>query len=38
MWLLSHNPVLTVAVLLVCAVVIVKHLPDARTGYYVSEP
>jgi glycerol-3-phosphate acyltransferase PlsY len=34
-WWLSRDLLTTLAVLLVSAVVIIKHLPDVREGFYV---
>ncbi len=36
-WWRTHNEALTLAVLAVSVVVIVKHLPDAREGFYVDQ-
>lgn len=36
-WWLTGNLLITLAVLLVAVVVIVKHLPDVRRGFYVEE-
>lgn len=35
LWWLTRNLVSTIAVLVVSVVIIVKHLPDLRTGFYV---
>jgi acyl phosphate:glycerol-3-phosphate acyltransferase len=35
-WLLTADPAITLAVLIVSLVVIVKHLPDVREGFYVT--
>lgn len=35
-WLLTANPATTFAALIVSLVVIVKHLPDVREGFYVA--
>lgn len=37
-WWWTQNVVVTIAVLVVSIVVIVKHLPDAREGFYVDQP
>lgn len=37
LWLLTGNVVTTIAVLIVGLLVIVKHLPDIRTGFYVDQ-
>lgn len=36
-WWLTQNVVITIAVLVVSIVVIIKHLPDAREGFYVDQ-
>jgi acyl phosphate:glycerol-3-phosphate acyltransferase len=38
LWWWSGNAIVTVAVLLVSIVVIIKHLPDLREGFYVDQP
>lgn len=36
-WWWTHSVVITIAVLVVSIVVIIKHLPDAREGFYVDQ-
>lgn len=37
-WWWTRNDITTLAVLLVSIVVIIKHLPDVREGFYVDQP
>lgn len=36
-WWWTHNVVVTIAVLVVSIVVLIKHLPDVREGFYVDQ-